>query len=69
MGSQALEVDGELQESGVVALADLARRHHLSSELVASNMSARLGAIIRGRMEGGLLYTQVREAPHSPQFP
>mmetsp|Transcript_28665 Transcript_28665/g.68377 ORF Transcript_28665/g.68377 Transcript_28665/m.68377 type:complete len:806 (-) Transcript_28665:90-2507(-) len=54
----ALETNEELQEAGAVPLPDLARRTQLSSELLLSNLSSRMGTMLHGRLEGGLLYTQ-----------
>lgn len=70
--SQALEVDEDLQEAGAVSLAELARKSHLGADLLLSNLSFRMGAAIRGRLEGGLLYTQVgaeRRSAALPPFP
>ena len=53
----AAEVDEELRESGVVAVGDLARRHGLSADLMSRALEERVGRVVEGRMEGGLLYT------------
>ena len=53
----AAEVDEELRESGVVAVGDLARRHGLSADLMSKALEERMGRVVEGRMEGGLLYT------------
>eukprot|EP00887_Chlorella_sp_A99_P000841 scaffold5.g841.t1 len=53
----AAEVDELLQEAGVVSLGDLARRFALSTELVMSALGVRVGGVISGRLEGGLIYT------------
>lgn len=45
------------QESGKVAMGDLARRFNLSSDLLLPVVTTRLGSAIRGRLEGGLLFT------------
>lgn len=41
----------------MLVLADLAVSYALSSELLLSTIKARAGTTIRGRLEGGLLYT------------
>ena len=46
-----------MQEAGVASLGDLARRFALSAELVSSVVGSRVGTAIRGRLEGGLIYT------------
>lgn len=46
-----------LQESGVLSLADLAVAYSLNTELLRSTISSRMGSIIKGQLEGGLLYT------------
>lgn len=46
-----------LQESGVLSLADLAVTYSLNTELLRSTISSRMGSIIEGQLEGGLLYT------------
>jgi hypothetical protein len=46
-----------LQESGVLNLADLAITYSLNTELLRSTISSRMGSIIQGQLEGGLLYT------------
>ena len=55
----AAEVEEELRELGVVAVADLARAHGLSADLMSRALRERVGdgGIVSGRMEGGLLYT------------
>ena len=45
------------QEAGKVAMGDLARRFNLSSDLLLPVVTARLGSRIRGRLQGGLLFT------------
>lgn len=54
----AAEVNELLQESGVIALGDLAVQYSLNTELLISTISARVGSIIKGHLETGLLYTQ-----------
>ncbi|GBF94592.1 hypothetical protein Rsub_06707 [Raphidocelis subcapitata] len=67
-GGSVIQAGGELitaayfdslaaEESGVLVLSDLAASYALSSELLLSTMKSRAGASIRGRLEGGLLYT------------
>lgn len=43
----------------MVALGDMARRFKLSSELMQTTISARLGKAIPGHLEAGVLYTAV----------
>ena len=51
------EVDEELRAAGSASLGDLARRYGLSVELITSALVARLGTLVHGRLESGLLYT------------
>ncbi|CAI5457980.1 unnamed protein product, partial [Closterium sp. Yama58-4] len=51
------EVDAALQESGQVAVSDLAMRFNVGAELMASILSSRLGSRIHGTMSGGQLFT------------
>jgi hypothetical protein len=53
----AAEVDEELRAAGSASLGDLARRYGLSVELITSALVARLGTLVQGRLESGLLYT------------
>ncbi len=55
--SLAAEVDEMLHETGVVAVADLALQYGLGTELLASAVGSRVGQVIRGKLEGGLIYT------------
>ena len=45
------------QESGMVHMGDLALQYNLGSELLSAAITSRMGSIIRGRIDGGLLYT------------
>jgi len=45
------------QEAGVVAMGELARQYALGAELLQAAVGPRMGGAIRGRLEGGLLYT------------
>ena len=45
------------QAAGKVAMGDRARRFRLGSDLLLPVVTARLGTLIRGRLEGGLLFT------------
>ena len=45
------------QEAGMVSMSDLALQYALGTELLATAVSRRVGTVIRGRLEGGLLYT------------
>ncbi|KAK9845381.1 hypothetical protein WJX81_005067 [Elliptochloris bilobata] len=53
----AAEINELLQEAGVVAMGELARRYALGAELMQAAVGPRVGHAIRGRLEGGLLYT------------
>ncbi|XP_021278593.1 E3 UFM1-protein ligase 1 homolog [Herrania umbratica] len=55
--SVAEEIDERLQECSQIALAELAAQLHVGSELVASVLEPRLGTMVKGRLEGGQLYT------------
>ena len=47
----------ELREAGMVGVGDLARRFDMSADLMSKALTERMGSIVRGRMEGALLYT------------
>ncbi|KAK1286957.1 hypothetical protein QJS10_CPB20g00839 [Acorus calamus] len=51
------EINERLQECSHIALAELAAQLNVGSELVASVLEPRLKTIIKGRLEGGQLYT------------
>lgn len=53
------EINERLQECSQIALAELAAQLHVGSELVASVLEPRLGTVVKGRLEGGQLYTPV----------
>ncbi|GAB4816872.1 hypothetical protein N2152v2_003918 [Parachlorella kessleri] len=53
----AAEVDEGLQETGVVALGEVARRYGLAADLLAAQLEARVGSLIHGKLEGGVIYT------------
>ncbi|PPD88494.1 hypothetical protein GOBAR_AA38740 [Gossypium barbadense] len=55
--SVAEEINERLQECSQIALAELAAQLHVGSELVASVLEPRLGTLVKGRLEGGQLYT------------
>ena len=40
-----------------MVLGELARRFALSADLVTAAIAPRVGSVIRGRLDGGLLYT------------
>jgi hypothetical protein len=46
-----------MQESGVVAIGNLAKQFALGGELLLSVVTARMGSGIQGRLEGGLIFT------------
>ncbi|KAL5986091.1 hypothetical protein ACLOJK_028081 [Asimina triloba] len=53
----AEEINERLQECSQIALAELAAQLHVSSELISTVVEPRLGTLIKGRLEGGQLYT------------
>ncbi|KAF5751498.1 E3 UFM1-protein ligase 1 [Tripterygium wilfordii] len=53
----AEEINERLQESSQIALAEIAAQLQVGSELVASMLEPRLGTLVKGRLEGGQLYT------------
>jgi E3 UFM1-protein ligase 1 len=50
------------QEAGALHLGDIAQRTRLGVDLLAPALAARLGALIPGKLEGGLLYTEAHVA-------
>lgn len=56
--SLAAEIDETLQDAGMVAIGDLARRYALGVELLTGAVQVRMGQkMISGRLEGGVVYT------------
>ncbi|KAF5189340.1 E3 ufm1-protein ligase 1-like protein [Thalictrum thalictroides] len=55
----AEEINERLQECSHIALAELAAQLHIGSELISTVLECRLGTIVKGRLEGGQLYTPV----------
>ncbi|XP_047307875.1 E3 UFM1-protein ligase 1 homolog [Impatiens glandulifera] len=53
----AEEVNDRLQECSQIALAELAAQLQVGSELIGSVLEPRLGTLVKGRLEGGQLYT------------
>uniref|UniRef100_A0A2P2K1N6 Uncharacterized protein MANES_04G029200 n=1 Tax=Rhizophora mucronata TaxID=61149 RepID=A0A2P2K1N6_RHIMU len=53
----AEEINERLQECGQIAVAELAAQFNVGSEFVKSMLEARLGTLVKGRLEGGQLYT------------
>ncbi|KAL3684082.1 hypothetical protein R1sor_002104 [Riccia sorocarpa] len=53
----AEEVNESLQESGQVAVGELAKRFNVGSELITRVLESRIGILIQGKLEGGQLYT------------
>ncbi|CAM8939931.1 unnamed protein product [Rhodiola kirilowii] len=53
----AEEINDRLQECSQIALAELAAQLQVGSELMASVLEPRLGTTVKGRLEGGQLYT------------
>ncbi|CAN6340226.1 unnamed protein product [Urochloa humidicola] len=50
-------INEKLQERSQIALAEIAAQLHIGSDLVISILEPRLGTIVKGRLEGGQLYT------------
>ncbi|KAK7404632.1 hypothetical protein VNO78_05587 [Psophocarpus tetragonolobus] len=55
--SIAEEINERLQECSQIALTELAAQLNVGLDLVASVLEPRLGTIVKGRLEGGQLYT------------
>ncbi|KAL1361689.1 hypothetical protein HN51_010024 [Arachis hypogaea] len=55
--SVAEEVNERLQECSQIALTELAAQLNVGLDLVASVLEPRLGTMVKGRLEGGQLYT------------
>ncbi|KAG2673615.1 hypothetical protein I3760_13G100100 [Carya illinoinensis] len=55
--SVAEEINERLQECSQIALAELAAQLQVGSELITSVLEPRLGTVVKGRLEGGQLYT------------
>lgn len=53
----AEEINERLQECSQIAVAELAAQLQVGSELLSSMLEPRLGTLIKGRLEGGQLYT------------
>lgn len=53
----AEEINERLQECSQIALAEIAAQLQISSELVGTILEPRLGTLVKGRLEGGQLYT------------
>ncbi|BAT90668.1 hypothetical protein LR48_Vigan08g159000 [Vigna angularis] len=55
--SVAEEINERLQECSQIALTEIAAQLNVGLDLVASVLDPRLGRIVKGRLEGGQLYT------------
>lgn len=53
----AEEINERLQECSQIALAELAAQYQVGSELLVTVLEPRLGDLVKGRLEGGQLYT------------
>lgn len=51
------EINDRLQECSQIALAEIAAQYQVGSELLVNVLEPRLGSMIKGRLEGGQLYT------------
>ncbi len=57
------------QESGVVAISNLARQFQLAGDLVLSIITPRMGTLVQGRLESGLIFTPAYIARIKAQVP
>ncbi|KAK7859293.1 e3 ufm1-protein ligase 1 like protein, partial [Quercus suber] len=55
--SMAEEINDRLQECSQIALAEIATQLNVGSEMITSVLEPRLGTLVKGRLEGGQLYT------------
>ncbi|KAI4382356.1 hypothetical protein MLD38_008330 [Melastoma candidum] len=55
--SVAEEINERLQECSQIPLSELAAQLHVGSELLTAALEPRLGSVVKGRLEGGQLYT------------
>ncbi|XP_052183212.1 E3 UFM1-protein ligase 1 homolog [Diospyros lotus] len=53
----AEEINERLQECSQIALAELAAQLQVGSELIATVLEPRIGTLVKGRLEGGQLFT------------
>lgn len=51
------EINERLQECSQIALAEIAAQFQVGSELLLSVLEPRIGTLVKGRLEGGQLYT------------
>ncbi|KAK6142075.1 hypothetical protein DH2020_012177 [Rehmannia glutinosa] len=51
------EINERLQECSQISLAEIAGQLQVGSELIVSVLQPRLGTLVKGRLEGGQLYT------------
>ena len=66
--THAQEINDVLQENGQLQLNNMGTRFNLPTSFVTESIVAHLGTIVRGRVEGPTLYTQVTRPPaRSPQ--
>ncbi|GER44851.1 E3 UFM1-protein ligase 1 homolog [Striga asiatica] len=56
------EINERLQECSQISLAEIAAQLQVGSELVISFLEPRLGTLVKGRLEGGQLYTPAHVA-------
>ena len=57
------------QEAGVVSISNLARQFALAGDLVQSIIAARIGTLVQGRLESGLIFTPAYIARIKAQVP
>lgn len=51
-----------LQEAGALLIGDIAQRTRLGVDLLVPVLQQRLGSVIPGKLDGGLLYTDAHIA-------
>ncbi|GMH33262.1 hypothetical protein BSKO_01096 [Bryopsis sp. KO-2023] len=57
--SIAVEINDILQDSGMLKVGDLASQFSLSSEMILSVLSPRLGKLVLGHLQAGMVYTSM----------
>ena len=57
MDGVAEEINQILQEAGSLRLVELAARFNLSTQFLTAGLKKRVGSVVQGRMDSGMLYT------------
>ncbi|GBG79287.1 hypothetical protein CBR_g29437 [Chara braunii] len=55
--SVAEEIEETLQQTGQASISELAKRFNVGAEILTTVISSRLGSSVKGKLEGGNLYT------------